>query len=77
MRDEFLTRRPFGNWESIAGDSEQKTQARFPISGAPPGSFRSYGGIRRDPLRRMFLPLIRRPAWFRRSKRDPSTGNIF
>jgi hypothetical protein len=38
MRDEFLTRRRLGNREKIAGDCEQKTQARFPVSGTPPGA---------------------------------------
>jgi hypothetical protein len=44
MRDEFLTRRRLGNREKIAGDCEQKTQARFQVSRAKPGAIQQgYG----------------------------------
>jgi hypothetical protein len=40
VRGEFLKRRRLGDWESVAADRKQEAQARFPVSGTPPGSIR-------------------------------------
>jgi hypothetical protein len=45
MRDEFLKRRRFGDWETFAGGSEQEAEARFPVSGSPSGSIRRDSGL--------------------------------